>query len=328
MNEIETTPMVSVVMIAYNSAAYIDRAIAGVVRQKVDFPVELLVMDDCSTDSTPDIVVRWQQRYPDIVRLVRNPANLGLLRNYREGFVRCRGRYVAMCDADDYWCCRTKLRRQVAYMESHPDCAITFHRVINYYEATGEKTLSNGGTPSEISLSQISRQNYITNLSVMYRRELVDLKSLPDWILLDRTPDYAIHMLYAVHGKIHYFSRPMGVYRKVTGSIWSTADRYRQLKMSLSCRKHIIDGLAGNQVAVDGLRAASADIVRAMMKCATTDAERQETAAEAIRFGVDPDFTPATPSAPATQSLKTRIINTILRPAFRHISRLLPLPRP
>lgn len=313
-------PMVSVVMVAYNSARYIDEAIAGVVRQKVDFGVELLVMDDCSTDATPEIARRWAEKYPHIVKYVRNERNLGSQGNYLAGFSLCRGKYVALCDADDYWCSRRKLSRQVGYMESHPDCALTCHRVINYYEATCEKSFSNGGQKSECTAMDLSRSNFITNLSVMYRRELVDLRNLPAWILDHKAPDYALHMLYAVKGNIHFFGRPMGVYRKVAGAIWSTTSEYRRLKMALDMRLALMRELKDYAEVQPGLRDASKAIVRAMMRCVSSDKERAEVSDYALTFDMTPDFS-TTAAPPAVK--KGLVSRTV-----RRISRLIPRPRP
>lgn len=153
-------PVVSVVMIAYNKEAYIADAIKGVVKQRFDAPFELLVLDDCSTDSTAAIIREWQGRYPEVVRYIRNERNLGLQRNYLEAFRHCRGRYMAICDADDYWCYRGKLKCMVRYMDTHPDCAISFHRVINYYEASGEKSFSNPATPADTTMNELSRSRH------------------------------------------------------------------------------------------------------------------------------------------------------------------------
>lgn len=313
-------PMVSVVMVAYNAGKYIREAIAGVVRQKVGFDVELLVMDDCSTDSTGEIVRSLAMTYPQI-RYVRNETNLGSQGNYLKGFRMARGKYMALCDADDYWNCHRKLARQVDYMERHPECALTFHRVINYYEATGEKTLSNGSRQTEYSAESLSRSNYITNLSVMYRRGLVDLENLPAWIKNHRSPDYAIHMLYAAKGTIHYFGRPMGVYRKVEGAIWSTAGAYRRLKMSLDMRRSLMEEFAGRPELVEGLRDASKAIVRSMLRCASSPEERAEAEAYARDFGIDPATVPAgSPGAAPKRGLFSR--------AVRLVSRFIPRPRP
>lgn len=125
-------PKVSVLMIAYNKEQYIGEAIAGVVHQRCDFPIELIVMDDCSTDRTADIVKGWQARYPEIVNYHRNERNLGLQGNYLAGFKHCQGEYLAICDADDYWFYKKKLAKMVGYMDEHPECAISFHRVVNF----------------------------------------------------------------------------------------------------------------------------------------------------------------------------------------------------
>lgn len=317
-----TRPMVSVVMIAYNKADVIADAIEGVARQRTDFPVELIIMDDCSTDETAEVVKKYYIRYPGLIRYFRNEHNLGLQGNYLEGFKKCRGRYMAICDADDYWCCRSKLRRQVEYMENNRDCAITFHRVINYYEADGELSLSNGGQKADTTIDDLSRSNYITNLSVMYRRELVDLENLPAWILDDRSPDYAMHILYAMHGPIHYFKRPMGVYRKAAGSSWSMTDEFTRLKMSLTVRQHLLEQVSSFPKACEGLRMASENIIRAMARCAASEDQRAETLALAKAVGIDAStlsFGAGKPKA-VKRGMLSRIRGMV--------SRLIPVPRP
>lgn len=313
--------MVSVIMVAYNAEKYIAEAIEGVVRQKFRFDVELLVMDDCSTDSTGEIVRRLSQYYPQI-RYIRNETNLGSQGNYLKGFRMARGKYMALCDADDYWCSRRKLARQVDYMEKHPQCALTFHRVVNYYESSGEKTLSNGQHTSQYTAESLSRSNYITNLSVMYRRALVDLDHLPAWIMQHRSPDYAIHMLYAAKGSIHYFPQPMGVYRKVEGAIWSTAGEYRRQKMALEMRRSLMEEFSQRPGIVEGLRQASQAIVLAMLRCASTPEEQAEVESYAREFNID------TSANVCKSRNSTRPSRGILSRIVRRISRLIPRPRP
>lgn len=315
-------PMVSVIMVAYNASCYIHEAIEGVARQKRDFDVELLILDDCSTDATGKIVRQMDKKYPGLIKYVRNEKNLGSQGNYLKGFRMARGKYMALCDADDYWNCRSKLARQVKYMESHPECALTFHRVINYYESTGEKTLSNGSRPTEYSAESLSRSNYITNLSVMYRRTLVDMERLPSWIMQHRSPDYAIHMLYAVKGTIHYFPRPMGVYRKVAGAIWSTADAYRRLKMSLDMRISLMKEFEGMPEVTAGLSDASKNIIRGMLGCTAAPEEREEALEYAEKFGFD------TSKIPQGNTSQTQQRRSIASRIIRYVSRLIPRPRP
>lgn len=276
--------MVSVAMIAYNKEHEIADAIKGVVGQRCPFRVELVIVDDRSTDSTFEVASHWRDRYPDIIRLYRNETNKGLQANYLEAFSHCSGRYLAICDADDFWIDRSKLRRQIGYMESHPDCALTFHRVINIYQADGSKSLSNGGTLGpDLDVEALSRSNFITNLSVVYRRALVDTSRLPEWILEERSPDYAIHMFYAARGRIHYFSRPMGVYRIAPTGAWSMTERYRRLAMSLTVRKRLIDHFADRPEVVEGLRSAATQILLSMLEAAGTDSARIAEAREGLR---------------------------------------------
>lgn len=311
--------MVSVVMIAYNKEAYIEDAIRGVVKQapalrRLGFRLELIIMDDCSTDSTPEIISRYHKLYPDIIRSVRNPKNLGLQGNYLAGFALCKGKYMAICDADDYWFAGSKLARQVKYMEEHPECAITFHRMVNLYEESGEMSLSNGGTPVLTDISHLSRSNYITNSSVVYRRDLIDLTALPEWMHEITSPDYAMHMFYASKGNIRYFRRPMGVYRKAAGSAWSMTDNVKRLRMALDVRRHLIDWLGDRHPeATAGLLSASASITSAITASTTASTSPSDASATAS------SSTP-TASTPPKRGMLTRI-----RAA---ISRLLPPPRP
>lgn len=251
-------------MIAFNNERVIEQAIKGVVGQRFNEPFELVIVDDCSTDSTFAVAEKWQKKYPDIIKLYRNKNNIGLQANYLEAYSHCTGKYLALCDADDYWCSARKLATQVKYMEEHPECAVTFHRVVNLYESDGTMSLSNGGQKADTTIADIARSNYITNCSVMYRRELVDLTALPDWILSDFFPDYATHMFYAAKGSIHYFKRPMAVYRKSSQGAWSLVDSRRRLEVSLNIRKKLMEHFADRPEVVEGLRFASENIEKAI----------------------------------------------------------------
>lgn len=111
-------PRVSVLMITYNHADYLAEAIEGVVGQKCDFPFELIIGEDASADSTRQIALEYQQRYPHIIRVIHSPGNVGMNANALRIFKRARGEYVAYCEGDDFWCSQSKLAQQVALMES------------------------------------------------------------------------------------------------------------------------------------------------------------------------------------------------------------------
>lgn len=322
----DALPLVSVAMVAYRQAHLIECAIKGVARQKAPFRIELIVVDDCSPDDTYEVAKRMQRRYPDIVRAFRNESNIGLQRNYLRAFGRCRGKYLALCDADDYWCDHSKLRRQVEYMEAHPECAVTFHRVINHYAGTGVKSLSNPRQKTDCGIAELSRENFITNCSVVYRRELVDLKSLPAWISKDVWPDYPVHMLYAAKGDIHYFSRPMAVYRQGGKGAWTTAGEYGRQSKALNVRRHLLEEFAGRTEAEEGLKMAVRNILVVMTTCAPNEAERQKAIAELkASYGLSEE---QINDLAESRKQRRSPLQRILTGGRKFVSLFIPLPRP
>jgi glycosyltransferase involved in cell wall biosynthesis len=117
-------PLVSVLMITYNHAEYLGESILGVVSQACEFPIELLIGEDASTDATRSIALDFQKRYPDIIRVVYSPANVGMIANSRRIFARARGEFVAYCEGDDYWCSTRKLSLQVEALRRNARAAV------------------------------------------------------------------------------------------------------------------------------------------------------------------------------------------------------------
>jgi glycosyltransferase involved in cell wall biosynthesis len=106
-------PLVSVVMITYNHEPYIAQAIEGGVSQETDFPIELIIGEDCSTDRTREIALEYQRRYPEIIRVLFSGKNVGMHKNFRRTALAARGKYMAFCEGDDWWHRRDKLKLQI-----------------------------------------------------------------------------------------------------------------------------------------------------------------------------------------------------------------------
>lgn len=111
------TPLVSVCMTTYNHEKYISQAIESVLGQRTTFAVEVVVGEDCSTDSTLAICRKYEEQYPDRVRVVASESNIGMHRNYRRTIEACRGKYIAMLDGDDWFSDMDKLQIQVEQLE-------------------------------------------------------------------------------------------------------------------------------------------------------------------------------------------------------------------
>ena len=126
------TPVVSVGMITYNHEPYIAQAIEGVLTQETDFPIELVIGEDCSTDRTAEIVGEYQKKHPEIIRIITSDKNVGIKKNGWRTKEACRGKYIAYCEGDDFWHDPRKLQMQVDVMESDPECVLCFSRVRTY----------------------------------------------------------------------------------------------------------------------------------------------------------------------------------------------------
>lgn len=213
--------MVSVLMLTYNQSGYIDEAIQGVLSQQTNFPFELVIGDDASSDDTVAKIEKWQKKFPDTIRVFAYKQNKGTIQNFLSTRSECSGKYMAICEGDDYWIYSHKLQTQVDFLESHPDYSSCIHRVINYYEDKGTKSLSNGGQKEVNDIVDLSRGNFISNVSSLFRNDL--FQELPEWFPSVAVYDYPLHMLNAQYGKLHFFKRPMAVYRKNSVGIWSCA---------------------------------------------------------------------------------------------------------
>ena len=117
----------SVLMLAYNQEAFIREALESVLAQQTTFDFEIVIGEDCSTDTTRSIIQSYQAAHPGKIRGLYRAENVGMIENFIQGYRACQGEYIAMLEGDDYWVDPCKLQKQVDFLESHPDFSICFH---------------------------------------------------------------------------------------------------------------------------------------------------------------------------------------------------------
>lgn len=122
--------MVSVIVTTYNQESYIQQALEGILNQKVSFTYDILVGDDCSTDKTGDKIKQIQAKSPVEIKVYRNRKNIGEKKTTCKLLRHCRGKYIAVCEGDDYWTNDTKLERQVRFLEENKRYIGTAHNVL------------------------------------------------------------------------------------------------------------------------------------------------------------------------------------------------------
>jgi glycosyltransferase involved in cell wall biosynthesis len=211
----------SVVVITYNHERFIAQALDSILAQRVNFDYEIVVGEDCSTDSTRDILMDFHRRYPGrIVPLLRQ-HNLGAMPNFEAAIAACRGQYLAFLEGDDYWACEDKLQRQVDFLDTHPDFAICCHPVRFLDETSSAKADEFRFLPAgPYTLEDLLKGNFVMTCSTVLRRDLIP--PLPRWFSKMKLGDWPLFALVAQHGKIELMDGVMAVYRMHSGSTWSS----------------------------------------------------------------------------------------------------------
>ena len=222
-------PRLSIVCLAYNAAAYIRQALDGFLMQKTRFPFEVLVHDDASTDGTSDIIREYVEKFPETVRAVlqkENQFSKGVTVSSRFLWPLVRGKYVAVCEGDDYWTDPLKLQRQVDWLDAHPESSVCFHPVVVHFE-DGSRPDSVYPSPKDcpdgFTFRGLLRHNFMQTNSVVYRWKL---KGRECDVPLDIAPrDWFTNLVHAEKGEIGFLPEAMGVYRRHSGGVWwSTPD--------------------------------------------------------------------------------------------------------
>jgi glycosyltransferase involved in cell wall biosynthesis len=223
----------SVFMLAYNQERFIAQAIDSILMQDVDFDYEIVIGEDCSTDSTRDVIRDYAQRWPNRIKPLFRPRNVGIIQNAIDAYSACTGEYVAMLEGDDFWTDRQKLRLQVTALDEHPDWAICFHPTKVLNEVTGEETMELPSVPDRkpvYELVDILLSNFIPTASTVFRNRI--FAEFPVWTHGLPMLDWPIHVLNARTGKIGMIDRVMSVYRVHGGGVWSTQNKARQLEQT------------------------------------------------------------------------------------------------
>jgi len=225
---------VSVLVMTYNHARFIAQALDSALAQETEFPFEIIVSEDYSTDGTRELVKDYQQRFPEKIRLILSERNVASNAVVARGIDAARGEYIALLDGDDYWTSSNKLQKQVDFLEHHPECAICFHNATVVHEnGSQEPRLWTPPDHREITtLEELWMGNYIATCSTMFRKGLFG--EFPAWYdSFFPITDWPLHILNAEHGKIGYLNEVMGVYRYHAEGYYSQLSQLDKLAATL-----------------------------------------------------------------------------------------------
>ena len=227
-NRITPKVKLSVIIITYNHAKYIAKSIESILRQKTEYPFEIIIMEDCSTDGTQDIVREYQKKYPEIIRAYLNPKNMGtknvpVQRIYCEGYKKITGDYFAVLEGDDYWSSTDKIQKQVSFLEKNQDFVACSHNTVKIYE-------DNSKEPHRFLYWENTKQvhdvhdfvamtSFFHTSSIIYKNVF---QGIPPKQLSSRwSCDIFNTMVHMTHGKLYYMDEDMSVYRAHKGGCYS-----------------------------------------------------------------------------------------------------------
>lgn len=241
MKEDKRPIMVTIRCITYNQELYIRKCLEGFVMQKTNFRFEAIVHDDASTDGTAEIILEFAKKHPDIIIPVIETENQyskcdGSIDRIMDSYTH--GKYIALCEGDDYWTDPLKLQKQVEFLESHPDYVlvhtdfmilnekskrIKHHGSRNYqiYEGNVTNTLFNG---CWIRTLTVCYRNINYNLDVKYPQGMFK-------------GDIFLFFLLSLKGKFHFLKEETGVYRIVSNSVSHQSSENRRWMFNESLRK-------------------------------------------------------------------------------------------
>ena len=245
--------IVSIVCLTYNHEQYIHDCLNGFLKQKTTFPFELLIHDDCSFDKTTDIIREYEAKYPNIIKPIYQKDN-----QYSKGknpaieflYPICTGKYIALCEGDDYWTDPYKLQKQVDFLETHEDVSMCFHDAKIIYSAENRigsfrRYSNNQYVPVEDLI--IGGGGFCPTASLVFRTQYIQY-GYPDFCINCHTGDFPLQLYLSTKGKIFYFSEEMSAYRHTTSGSWSK--NFKNTDLSVKIKKWMSE-----YVMIDGINA-------------------------------------------------------------------------
>lgn len=232
-------PLVSISCITYNHEPYIVQALNGFLMQKTSFPFEVLVHDDASTDRTADIIREYEKKFPKLIKPIYQKEN-----QYSKGFTsvtatwnfpRAQGKYMALCEGDDYWIDENKLQMQVDFLEGNPEYGMCYTKTKQFIQKKRKFSRSMFGTDVRDFEDLLFNGNRVPTLTTVFRKDLLNsyLKEIypqdKGWLM----GDYPMWLYFAHESKVKFFDKVTSVYRVLENS----ASHSRNIEKSVNFTK-------------------------------------------------------------------------------------------
>jgi len=219
-------PLVSIHMITYNHEKYIGKAIEGVLLQKTNFKIELIIGEDCSPDGTAEVVREYADKYPELIVPVVRQKNVGIAKNVTDIYDRCRGKYIAICEGDDYWIDPLKLQKQVDFLEDNEDYGLvhTDFEIVNETDTRDSRRKNKKMPKGSLFENVLMGQYSIGALTVLFRADIYN--KIPKYYLQKSFPMFDSPMWIEMSKitKFKYLPDVTSAYRRLDDSASHSVD--------------------------------------------------------------------------------------------------------
>ena len=247
-------PLVSISVVTYNHKNYIKECLDGILLQQTTFPFEIILGEDESKDGTREICKTYAENHPDKIKFfLRSRKDVIYINgnptgryNFIENLKACKGRYIALCEGDDYWTDPLKLQKQVDFMEANPEYAMIFtngkvlytnennesHLIYSNSKGKSKASYDTFPLPKETTdIHVLARGNYIHTPGVLFLN-WVD-EGIPSYMEKTTIGDWPLHLTTATKGLIKFIDEDTFCYRVHSNGIYSKKSKIEKLKMAL-----------------------------------------------------------------------------------------------
>jgi len=255
-------------MITYNHAPYIRKAVDGVLAQEASFPFELVIGEDFSTDGTREIVLAYERAHPHVIRVVTSSRNVGMHANADRMRMVCRGDYIAFCEGDDHWHDVSKLRKQVDFLQEHPDYVLVHSDCDLLYVRTAKRLQNYLGPRYHLDDARayeeiLTRERIVQTLTVLAKRGVFEavLKEAPEC----SDPKYLmgdiqVWLELSRRGKVKYLAESLATHNMLEESATHSRNPEKELRFALSARDliyHYVEKYDCSQEAANAAKASA-----------------------------------------------------------------------
>lgn len=230
-NDTIQLPLVSICSITYNHAPFIRQCLDGFLMQKTNFKYEIIIHDDASTDGTAEIIKEYAEKYSDLITPIfqsENQYSKGIRGFYAKFvFPKAKGKYIAMCEGDDYWTDPLKLQKQVDFLESHPDYVMCTHGYDEFIQDIKTHKRLPETCSFKIDINTLIHYSgfFFQPLTLMYRYEYFRLEEYKKY---ENSRDTILFYYLLTKGNGYYMSEKMSIYRRHNQGIWTGITRVNQ----------------------------------------------------------------------------------------------------